>query len=430
MVFLLQKNGKGLISPLEAIAAEASGHLPPIREQSMLMWQISKIKEAIIRAKENNRAYEKRFFDLQIDDINSYNSMSLIPFTYPEEITEDPFAFVCETQRNISRITSLNTSGSTGRPKRICFTDNDLERTVHLFRMGMRPIIKDCKRCLIMMSDDSPGSIASLLKKGVERAGISAVIYGNISNVADAARAVQPEDAIVGVPSAIMHLCRKYPELRPKSVLLSADYVPVPVVPVIRELWQCRVYTHYGLTETCFGCAVQCSETSEQHIRHDSLLIEIIDPVSGSQLGFGREGEIVITTFANEAMPLFRYRTGDISTLINGRCECGSLLPRLGRVKGRIKNRIEMDRSVFSIEMLDDLIYGFEDVWDYNAELISMGSEKRLLMTVIGGNDLKLRRLQKHVTAMMPASFKIIINRDHLISRSFGKRKLIHRIYR
>lgn len=424
MVFLLQKSGECLISPLEAIAAEASGHLPPIREQSMLMWQISKIKEAIIRAKENNRAYEKRFFDLQIDDINSYNSMSLIPFTYPEEITEDPFAFACETQRNISRITSLRTFGSTGRPKRICFTDNDLERTVHLFRMGMLPIIKDCKRCLIMMSDNSPGSIASLLKKGVEREGISAVIYGNISNVADAARAVQPGDAIVGVSSAIIHLCRKYPELRPKSVLLSADYVPVPVVPAIRELWHCRVYTHYGMTETGFGCAVQCSETSEQHIRHDSLLIEIIDPVSGRQVDFGQEGEIVITTFANEAMPLFRYRTGDISYLINGRCECGSLLPRLGRVKGRIKNRVKMAGSVISIEALDDLMYTFDGVWEYDAELISTDNRKELLITVIGDNSLKLTELRRFVATLMPARLDVSINKILAISQPFGKRRL------
>lgn len=414
-----------LISPLETIAAEASGYLSPVSEKSMLMWQISKIKEAIKRAKEKNSAYERRFSDLCIDDINTYKSMSLIPFTYPEEITEDPAAFVCETQRNISRITSLRTSGSTGNPKRIYFTDNDLERTVQLFEMGMRPIIKGCKRCLIMMSDRSPGSIASLLKEGVERGGRSAVIYGNIFNVDDAAGAVREGDAIVGVPSSVIHLCRKYPSLRPGSVLLSADHIPATATESIRKLWHCRVYTHYGMTETGFGCAVQCSETGGQHIRHDSLLIEIIDPVSGSQLDFGREGEIVITTFASEAMPLFRYRTGDISSMINSRCECGSLLPRLGRVKGRIKNRIEMAGSVISIETLDDLIYAFDDVYEYSAELISADNRKELLITVVGEDGLKLPELQRAVSAFMPAGLKITVDLDHSISQPFRKRHLI-----
>ena len=425
MVFLLQKRMQILISPLETIAAETSGYLSPISEKSMLMWQISKIKEAIKRAKERNSGYERRFADLCIDDINSYKSMSLIPFTYPEEITEDPAAFVCETQRNISRITSLNTSGSTGSPKRIYFTDNDLGRTVRLFEMGMGPIIKGCKRCLIMMSDNSLGSIASLLKEGVERSGRPAVIYGNMSNVDDAAEAVLEGDAIVGVPSLVIHLCRKYPGLRPGSVLLSADHIPATAAETIRKLWHCRVYTHYGMTETGFGCAVQCSEKSGQHIRHDSLLIEIIDPVTGSQLDFGREGEIVITTFANEAMPLFRYRTGDISSLINGRCECGSLLPRLGRVKGRIKNRIEMAGSIFSIEMLDDLIYAFDDVWEYSAELISARNEKELLITVIGGNGLKLPELRRPVATLVPACLKVRVDLVPSISRSFRKRHLI-----
>lgn len=414
-----------LISPLETIAAETSGYLSPISEKSMLMWQISKIKEAIKRAKERNSAYERRFADLDIDDINSYKSMSLIPFTYPEEITEDPAAFVCETQRNISRITSLRTSGSTGNPKRIYFTDNDLERTVRLFEMGMRPIIKGCKRCLIMMSDSSPGSIASLLKEGVERGGRPADIYGNIFNVDDAAGAVREGDAIVGVPSPVIHLCRKYPGLRPGSVLLSADHIPATAAETMRKLWHCRVYTHYGMTETGFGCAVQCSETGGQHIRHDSLLIEIIDPVTGSQLDFGREGEIVITTFANEAMPLFRYRTGDISSLINGRCECGSSLPRLGRVSGRIKNRIEMAGSVISIEVLDDLIYAFDDVWEYSAELISTENRKELLITVVGEDSLKLPELQEAVSACMPAGLKIKVVFAPSISQPFRKRHLI-----
>lgn len=425
MVFLLQKRVQILISPLESIASEISGYHAPVSQRSMIMWQMSKIRDAIRRAKEKNISYERRFSELRIDDINSYKSMSLIPFTYPEEIMEDPAAFVCEMQRNISRITSLNTSGSTGSPKRIYFTDNDLGRTVRLFEMGMGPIIKGCKRCLIMMSDSSPGSIASLLKEGVERGGRPAVIYGNMSNVDDAAGAVLEGDAIVGVPSLVIHLCRKYPGLRPGSVLLSADHIPATAAETIRKLWHCRVYTHYGMTETGFGCAVQCSEKSGQHIRHDSLLIEIIDPVTGSQLDFGREGEIVITTFANEAMPLFRYRTGDISSLINGRCECGSLLPRLGRVKGRIKNRIEMAGSIFSIEMLDDLIYAFDDVWEYSAELISARNEKELLITVIGGNGLKLPELRRPVATLVPACLKVRVDLVPSISRSFRKRHLI-----
>ena len=425
MVFLLQKRVQILISPLESIASEVSGYHAPVSQRSMIMWQMSKIRDAIRRAKEKNISYERRFSELRIDDINSYKSMSLIPFTYPEEIMEDPAAFVCEMQRNISRITSLNTSGSTGSPKRIYFTDNDLGRTVRLFEMGMGPIIKGCKRCLIMMSDSSPGSIASLLKEGVERGGRPAVIYGNMSNVDDAAGAVLEGDAIVGVPSLVIHLCRKYPGLRPGSVLLSADHIPATAAETIRKLWHCRVYTHYGMTETGFGCAVQCSEKSGQHIRHDSLLIEIIDPVTGSQLDFGREGEIVITTFANEAMPLFRYRTGDISSLINGRCECASLLPRLGRVKGRIKNRIEMAGSIFSIEMLDDLIYAFDDVYEYSAELISTDNRKELLITVVGEDGLQLPELERVVSAFMPAGLKIRAVLAPSILQPFRKRHLI-----
>ena len=142
-----------------------------------------------------------------------------------------------------------------------------------------------------MMSDTTPGSMGSLLKEGVERSGVPASVYGFIYDADDAARYLRDGDVLVGVPAQILHLCRKYPKLRPESILLTADYVPAPLPDAIRELWGCRVYTHFGMTETCFGCAVQCSETSAQHIRHDSLLIEIIDPKSGKALPPGKRAK-------------------------------------------------------------------------------------------------------------------------------------------
>ncbi|MDO5115513.1 MAG: AMP-binding protein [Synergistaceae bacterium] len=413
-----------MISALEIMTGELTGFLPPIDEGEMLRWQLARVRETMRRAMAKNSAAAARFASVDIDALDSFEALARIPFTLPEELTAAPEDFLCEAGRNIARVTSIPTSGSSGAPKRIYFTEKDLRRTARLFELGMRPIIGGGRRCLIMMSDDTPGSIASLLKEGVEKSGVPAVIYGNISDVDDAARAINEGDSIVGIPSQMIHLCRKYPRLRPESLLLSADYVPAPVPEAIRETWRCRVYTHYGMTESCFGCAVQCAEESAQHIRHDSLLIEIIDPLSGRQLGFGEEGEIVVTVFANEAMPLFRYRTGDISSLAAGKCGCGSRLPRLGAVKGRLRNRINIGGRRFCIEQLDDLLYSNGELWRYEAELSDEDGEKKLLINVCGGDALDLTELRAGLAAILPPAVKTELRRSESLTQPFRKRRI------
>ena len=412
------------LSALEALTAEITGLSRPIDAKAMLDWQLSQIRGAMRRAAERNSCYAERFKNVDIDSIRTLDDYAAVPFTYPEELMDGAASFVCEPERNISRITSLRTSGSTGAPKRVYFTDKDLNRTIRLFELGMRPVIGgDGNRCLIMMSDSAPGSLASLLKEGVERSGFPAEIYGTIRDFSDAAKSVQAGDAIVGVPWQMLRLCREHPELRPASVLLSADYVPAPVPDVIRDVWKCRVYTHYGLTETCFGCAVQCGEHSAHHIRHDCLLVEIIDPESGRRLGFGEEGEIVLTAFLNEATPLFRYRTGDISSLENGRCECGSVLPRLRAVKGRIKNRITINGKTFSIEAMDDAMYAMPELLSYSASFEHGSGAPLLKISALGSERLRTDIIRTVLLPVVPAGIEIAMTIGAVFEK-MGKRRL------
>jgi phenylacetate-coenzyme A ligase PaaK-like adenylate-forming protein len=61
----------------------------------------------------------------------------------------------------------------------------------------------------------------------------------------------------------------------------------------------------------------------------------VVDPDSGRPLGPGERGELVFTTLTKEAMPLLRYRTGDIAALDRSACACGRTLARMSKVTGR-----------------------------------------------------------------------------------------------
>jgi phenylacetate-CoA ligase len=93
----------------------------------------------------------------------------------------------------------------------------------------------------------------------------------------------------------------------------------------------------YGLSEIVGpGVAVQCREERRgSHVNEDHFLAEVIDPQTGEPLPDGAEGELVFSTLTKEALPLLRYRTGDIASLDSAPCACGRTLARMSAVRGR-----------------------------------------------------------------------------------------------
>jgi len=358
-----------MLSPIEALTSEITKLGSSITPQSLISWQMEQIRNTITIAKEKSRFYSQKLSGIDALKIKTPQDMRLLPFTTAADIEISPDSFLCVPARDISRIRTLKTSGSTSAPKRIFFTENDTQRTVRFFSCGMTTFTQPGQHVMIAMSDDSPESIASLLKKGVEQMGASAKIHGAIRDIGAARDDANVSDVIVGLPSEIRYLCSCCQELRPKAVLLSADYVPQSIIDSLHQIWHCDVYTHYGLTETCYGCAVQCSEFEAQHIRHEEDYIEIVDPQSDAVLPAGTRGEIVITAFANEAMPLIRYRTGDISSIVEMPCACGGMLPRLGKVYGRIMVDDAASMMQPCIEVLDEIIYSAPQVRTFRAQM-------------------------------------------------------------
>src|SRR5690242_8787090 len=93
----------------------------------------------------------------------------------------------------------------------------------------------------------------------------------------------------------------------------------------------------YGLSEIVGpGVAGECIEGRDGlHVQEDHFLVEVIDPASGEVLGPGQDGELVFTTLTKEALPMLRYRTGDISRIDVTQCVCGRTGVRMARVRGR-----------------------------------------------------------------------------------------------
>jgi phenylacetate-CoA ligase len=105
----------------------------------------------------------------------------------------------------------------------------------------------------------------------------------------------------------------------------------------LEALWPAKALDVYGLSEIIGpGVATECIEAqSGLHVNEDHILVEAVDPETGKPVPDGTPGELVMSTPTKQALPLLRYRTGDIASLTHGDCVCGRTLVRMSKVIGR-----------------------------------------------------------------------------------------------
>ena len=104
----------------------------------------------------------------------------------------------------------------------------------------------------------------------------------------------------------------------------------------IEERLGLKGYNLYGLSEIMGpGVSFECQEQNGSHINEDHFYPEIINPETLEQLPSGQQGELVFTTLTKEGMPLLRYRTKDLWSLMEGTCACGRTSVRMSRIMGR-----------------------------------------------------------------------------------------------
>lgn len=290
-------------------------------------------------------------------DITSVGDLERLPFTTAEDL-RNWGDFLCVSQGDVQRMVTLHTSGTTGQPKRLAFTDADLARTRDFFAVGMSQLVGAGQRLAVLLPGaERPDGVADLLRQALGAAGVDVLapppeVHATPSPDADPcaepgkALAQWLEQAkphcLVAAPAQLALLLKHFPHRGPQGlagILTSTEPLDDALGLALRRAWQCEILDHYGLTETAYGCAVECPAHQGFHVRELDVLIEIVDISGRKILAQGEEGEVVITTLQRQAMPLVRYRTGDVACLLPAPCACGSPLRRLGPVRGRIERK-------------------------------------------------------------------------------------------
>ncbi len=105
----------------------------------------------------------------------------------------------------------------------------------------------------------------------------------------------------------------------------------------LNELLGITALDIYGLSEVIGpGVASECIVAADGlHVNEDHFLVETLDPLTGEPVPEGTPGELTFTTVTKQALPLLRYRTGDIAALRSDPCPCGRTLVRMSKIMGR-----------------------------------------------------------------------------------------------
>ena len=289
--------------------------------------------------------------------LDSLASLAALPFTTDEELADHAASMLLVSQSQVQRVLSDATSGTTGRAKRVFYTEADCKHTVELFMAGLGEFVFPGSVTMITMPFSGPYGLGELIAEAIENLGARPLkvgwgrTYGELKQVLDA----EQPDTYVGMPTELLAMLRVCGKGSLKRALVSGDACPAAVLSEIEDILTTPLWPHYGSREMGLGGAICCPAHEGMHLRENHVIAEIVDE-QGKVLPEGEYGELVITTIGMEALPLIRYRTGDYTRIIPGRCRCGSDVIRLDSIrrKGESGKMAELDGKLFSLGALVD----------------------------------------------------------------------------
>jgi phenylacetate-CoA ligase len=305
--------------------------------------QTKRLKRTLENVYENVPLYRKKFDAAGVSpsDFKHLDDLKYFPFTTKQDLRESyPFGMFAVPRERVLRIHA--SSGTTGKPTVVGYTRADIETWADLVARSLRA-------CGVR-----PGMLVHIsvgyglftggmgMHYGAERLGCTVVpVAGGMTP-----RQVQlildfQPDVIVPTPSYLLVILDEFRAqgLDPSRTSLKIAFCGAEpwtnaMRAEIESAFDIDAIDAYGLSEVIGpGVACECIETKNgPYIWEDHFYPEIVDPLSDKVLRDGEAGEIVFTTLTKEAMPVIRYRTRDLTRLLQGEVRP---MRRMEKVMGR-----------------------------------------------------------------------------------------------
>jgi phenylacetate-CoA ligase len=310
--------------------------------------QLRRLKEVLRHAYTNVPHYRMAFTKagVQPDDLKDFADLAKFPFTTKEDLRQNyPFGMFAVPMQDIVRIHA--SSGTTGKPTVVGYTARDIETWAALMARSIRAGGGRSTDKIHVAYGYGLFTGGLGMHYGGEYLGATVIpVSGGFTE-----RQIQlitdfKPDIIAVTPSYMLAIADEFEkqglDARASSLRLGV-FGAEPWTEAMRAEIEARMgitaLDIYGLSEVMGpGVGMECVETKDgPTIWEDHFYPEIIDPVTGAVLPDGSEGELVFTTLTKEGMPVIRYRTRDITTLLPGTART---MRRIARIKGRSDDMI------------------------------------------------------------------------------------------
>ncbi|HOV21656.1 MAG TPA: phenylacetate--CoA ligase [bacterium] len=322
-----------------------------ISESKLKQIQLDRLKKILDYVNKKvpfyNNLFEKN--KINIHKLSSLDDLKNIPFTVKKDLRENyPFGLFAVDLSEVYEIHA--SSGTTGKLTVVGYTKNDIKLWSEVMA-----------RSLVCAGVGKEDIIQNAFGYGLFTGGLG-IHYGALkigaSVIPTSAGGTKRQlmimqdfksTVLTGTPSYALYMAEEA-----KSIGIETSKIPIRIGVFgaepwsermrkeIEKIWGITALDIYGLSEIIGpGIAQECEGKCGLHIWSDYFLPEIIDINTENTLEEGKEGELVITTLTKEALPLIRYRTGDIVSINYQKCSaCGRTFPRISKIKGRIDDML------------------------------------------------------------------------------------------
>ena len=287
-----------------------------------------------------------RLKDAGIGAAADVEDLSTLPTTSKQDLWDAyPFGMLAVPREEVVAV--HGSSGTGGRPTLVGYTRGDLELWSRM-----------CARALAAAGATPESTIQNAYGYGLFTGGIGIhqggialgatvlpMSAGQTERQLTMLRDLKP-DILTCTPSYAIYLGEAAQkagmELSLKAGVFGAEPWSEALRGQIEDLLGIKACDIYGLSEVIGpGVASECIEAQDGlHVNEDQFLVETLDPTTGKPTEEGMPGELTFTTPTKEALPLLRYRTGDIASLNRSPCACGRTLVRMSKVTGRVDDMV------------------------------------------------------------------------------------------
>ncbi|WP_336359639.1 phenylacetate--CoA ligase PaaK [Haladaptatus sp. ZSTT2] len=387
--------------------------------------------------------YAQAFEDAGVspDDIESIDDIEKLPFTTKEDLRDNyPDKLFAVPREEIVRLHA--SSGTTGKPKIVAYTRDDLK----VWREAMA-------RSLVTAGVSATDTVQNAygyglftgglgFHDGAEELGATVIPIGGgntdrqIDFLEDLGSTV-----LSCTPSYCLYLAEAIEargvdphDLPLSTVIIGAEPFTDPMREEIEEALDVTAIDVYGLSEIVGpGVSIECADVQNGlHVWEDFFYPEIIDPETGEVLPEGEEGELVLTTLAKDAMPILRYRTGDITSLNYDTCDCGRTHVRMDNVTGRADDLlIVRGVNVYPSQIEEAMLEFAEVAPHYRIDLRREGALDTMELTVEHHADVvDVAGLTERIRKKLNSKLGVKLSALHVVEPGTIERTTVGKVQR